>query len=292
MSSSPDYLVFGSTGYLGTIICQLLEEHGKSYVRAKSHLENVLDVVSELDAVKPKHVLHAAGLTGRPNVDWCEDHKLETVRVNVFGTLSLADACYKRGIHMTYYATGCIYDYDENTELKCGGKPFTEEDEPNYDGSFYSVTKAHVEFSIKQYPNVLILRIRMPVSDDLHPRNFVTKIASYQKLINYPNSLTVLSDLMPISLDMAEKQRTGVYNFTNPGAISHHEIMDLYKKYIDPTKEFESMTLEDQRKILKAGRCNCNLDVSKLLKEYPNVPDIHTSMERVFQHMRVNERIG
>ena len=26
--------------------------------------------------VKPTHVLNAAGLTGRPNVDWCEDHKV------------------------------------------------------------------------------------------------------------------------------------------------------------------------------------------------------------------------
>jgi hypothetical protein len=26
--------------------------------------------------VKPTHVINAAGLTGRPNVDWCEDHKV------------------------------------------------------------------------------------------------------------------------------------------------------------------------------------------------------------------------
>jgi hypothetical protein len=26
--------------------------------------------------VKPTHVLNAAGVTGRPNVDWCEDHKV------------------------------------------------------------------------------------------------------------------------------------------------------------------------------------------------------------------------
>jgi hypothetical protein len=29
-----------------------------------------------LPQVKPTHVLNAAGLTGRPNVDWCEDHKV------------------------------------------------------------------------------------------------------------------------------------------------------------------------------------------------------------------------
>ena len=35
------------------------------------------------------------------------------MRVNVVGTLSLADLCSVRGIHMTLFATGCIYEYDE-----------------------------------------------------------------------------------------------------------------------------------------------------------------------------------
>ena len=26
--------------------------------------------------MKPTHVLNAAGVTGRPNVDWCESHKV------------------------------------------------------------------------------------------------------------------------------------------------------------------------------------------------------------------------
>ena len=29
---------------------------------------------------KPTHVLNAAGLTGRPNVDWCETHKVRRER--------------------------------------------------------------------------------------------------------------------------------------------------------------------------------------------------------------------
>lgn len=44
--------------------------------------------------------------TGRPNVDWCESHRPETVRANVIGTLNLADLCSGKGIHCTIYATG------------------------------------------------------------------------------------------------------------------------------------------------------------------------------------------
>ncbi len=31
----------------------------------------------------------------------------------------------------------------------------------------------------------------MPISDDLAPRNFITKISKYAKVVNVPNSMTV-----------------------------------------------------------------------------------------------------
>jgi len=34
--------------------------------------------------VKPTHVLNAAGLTGRPNVDWCETHKVSQSTISYF----------------------------------------------------------------------------------------------------------------------------------------------------------------------------------------------------------------
>ena len=115
----------------------------------------------------------AAGLTGRPNVDWCEFNKEETLKVNVVsqvpreifsravvsqisryssslgaahvsfswqaGTLLIADQCNKRGIHCTIFGTGCIYEYDADHTI--GGKGFLENDPPNFDKSFYSKTK-------------------------------------------------------------------------------------------------------------------------------------------------------
>merc|ERR1712100_854319 len=123
------------------------------------------------------------------------------------------------------------------------GKGFTEEDSPNFDKSWYSKTKAMVETMMKPYTNVLILRVRMPISDDLHPRNFITKITKYERVVDIPNSMTVLHDLLPISLDMTRKQLKGVFNFTNPGAISHNEILTLYKKYVDPNFQWKNFSL-------------------------------------------------
>jgi 3,5-epimerase/4-reductase len=106
-SAAPAYLVFGGkTGWIGQKVLAMLLAQGIRAQAADSRLEKVEQVAAELDAFKPTHVLNCAGLTGRPNVDWCEDHKDEVVRVNVIGTLGLLDACEARGIHCTNFATG------------------------------------------------------------------------------------------------------------------------------------------------------------------------------------------
>lgn len=285
----PHFLVYGSTGYLGSHICEILKTRGLRYTPAKARIQNVDDVGQELDSVKPTHVLHCAGLTGRPNIDWCEDHKLETVRVNVVGTLNLVDACYKRDIHITNYATGCIFNNLYTTgkfDEKKPGHAYTEEDQPNWTGSFYSITKAQAEFNVNQYPNALTLRVRMPITGDFNERNFIVKIAKYDKLINFPNSVTVLEDMLPISIDMTLDGCKGLYNFTNPGYTTHNEVMQFYIKYIDPKKELKNFTIEEQSKLLKSGRCNCILNTDKLTKMGYKVPTIQDSLVKVFEKMK------
>lgn len=283
------YLVFGGkTGWIGQKIIALLTKDGKKAVAAESRLENRDDVARELDAVKPAAVYNCAGLTGRPNVDWCEDHKEDVLRVNVIGTLSLLDLCSARGIHVTNYATGCIYSYDD--EHVIGGKGFTEEDPPNFTGSYYSYTKGVVEGLLRTYTNVLTLRVRMPISDDLADRNFITKISKYARVVDIPNSMTTLTDLLPISVTMTERGIKGVVNFTNPGAISHNEILAMYKELIDPEYTWKNFTEEEQNKILKAGRSNNTLDTTKFEACVPDIkiPEIHEAVRGVFERMAAN----
>ena len=178
---------------------------------------------------------------------------------------------------MTYYGTGCIFHYDD--EHTIGGKGFTEEDDPNFTGSYYSHTKAIVENLLKQYPNVLTLRVRMPiVGDFLYPRNFITKIIKYEKIVNIPNSMTVLPELLPLSIAMAQRKLTGIMNFTNPGAISHNEIMELYKEYIDEEFTWKNFTLEEQAKVIVAPRSNNLLETGRIQSEFPDVLPIKESL--------------
>ena len=283
------YLIFGKNGWIGGKIIELLAAQNKTFHLADSRLENRESVVAEIEKYNPTHVINAAGITGRPNVDWCEDNKIETIRSNVIGTLNIADICATRNIHHLLFATGCIFEYDD--EHTIGGKGFTEDDTPNFHKSFYSHTKAMVEDMLRNYPTTCVLRVRMPISDDLSPRSFVTKIVNYERVVNVPNSMTVLSELLPLSIQMSDCKLTGVYNFCNPGAISHNEILAMYKKYIDPEYTWTNFTLEEQAQVLKAGRSNNTMDHEKLCAAIPDAPpidEIHVAMEKVFQRMRLN----
>jgi len=282
-------LVFGKTGWIGGKLGEYLTSQNIKWQFADSRMEDRKNLEEEIERVKPSLVLNAAGVTGRPNVDWCEDHRQETIRANVIGLLNLCDITNARNIHVTNFATGCIYSYD--AEHPIGGKTFTEDDAPNFTGSFYSLTKGLVERMVRDtYKNVLILRVRMPISDDLNPRNFVTKISRYARVVNIPNSMTILHDLLPIGIKAALRGLTGVYNYTNPGAISHNQILALYKQYIDPAFNWVNFTEEEQNKILKAGRSNNELNTSKLEAAFPELTgmNVHTSIVGVFQRMKVN----
>jgi dTDP-4-dehydrorhamnose reductase len=278
---SETILVFGGkTGWIGQEIVQVIRRLGHDAVCATSRLEHQQDMIDEIDRIKPDAIVNCAGLIGKPNVDWCETHKIETLRVNVLGTLNLIDAAYLRNIHLTNITTGCIYEYDE-THPERGGMGFTERDSPNFDGSFYSRSKIQMEALALEYPNVLNLRIKMPIGRDV-TRGFVAKIVGYKKVIDVANSFCILDDLLPIAVDMTLQKIKGNFNFVNPGVLSHAEILQLYKKYVDPKHSWEVFTVEEQNTILKARRANAELSPAKLMELYPNIPDVRNSLIQIF----------
>ena len=144
-----------------------------------------------------------------------------TVRVNVVGTVALTDACFRRNIPCTVYATGCIYEvsiswhHSHSTTLSilwAAAKASPRKTSPTspavstvtprqWPKKSLFLCKTHHQLQ-KVYPNVLILRVRMPISDDLSPRNFITKISKYERVVNIPNSMSVLYDLLPISIEL------------------------------------------------------------------------------------------
>ncbi len=272
----------GERGWIGQKVVRVLKEAGHEVIPVQVLLQDRNSLEKVILDHNPDYVFNAAGITGKPNVNWCEDHRVETVRANLVGVLNAADVCLQYQKHFIHLGTGCVYQYDERHPMG-SGIGFTEEEPTNFKGSFYSHVKCMLDDLLNNYPNVLHLRLRMPISDDLHSKSFVTKIIGYEKIINIPNSMSILSDLLPLIPEMAERKLTGTYNFVNPGVVSHNEILELYKQYINPYFTYENFTEEEQNNLLKIPRSNCQLDASKLCVEFPHLKSIKESIIGVFK---------
>jgi 3,5-epimerase/4-reductase len=269
------YLIFGN-GYLGNKFIELL---GNEAEICDTDIGNVEEVRSALKEKTPEVVINCAGKTGRPNIDWCEDNKEETMYSNIVGPLVLAKVCSENNTFMIHIGSGCIYQGNNN------GKGFTEEDVPDLKNipSFYSLTKFTSEYILKQFP-ILQCRLRMPIDSKKNPRNFISKITNYEKVINEENSITVIDDLIKTIVKLIEKRKTGIYNVTNPGSITHKEILDKYTELVD--KNFKYTLIETKNLKTRAGRSNCVLNTDKLKKEGIELLDIHKSIKKILTNYK------
>lgn len=82
---------------------------------------------------------------------------------------------------------------------------------------------------------------------------------------------------------MAEKNITGTFNFTNPGAMSHGEILKLYKEHVDPNFEWTETTKEEFERVNNITRPNAELDASKLLQYFPDIPNVRDAVADVMK---------
>ncbi len=252
------FYILGASGFLGGIFAQYLKDAGHEVVTERVDLTDLPALRKAFAETQPDVVVNCAGVRAYPTIDWCEDHKQETVAVNVVGALNAMLAAIEVGAHPIMMASGCVYSGGTDYE-------FTEEDEPNFTGSFYSRMRIVMQDALKELP-VLQLRIRMPMSMYCHPRNFVTKIASYEKVISIPNSITLIEDLWPAIVQLAEKKVTGILNMTNDGYMEHSEILKAYQEIVDPSHTYTPITLEELQGpggITKAKRSNCVLSNAK-----------------------------
>lgn len=281
-------LIYGHKGWIGGQVIEILQKINHDIILGKSRVENKEGVEKELLETNPTHVMSFIGRThGKigdkeyTTIDYLEQKgKIkDNVRDNLFSPVVLALLCKKYDIHYTYLGTGCIFNTDTVNDIN---NKIDENGKPNFFGSSYSVVKGYTDELMHILDShCLNIRIRMPITGESNPRNFITKITKYKKICSIPNSMTVLPELLPIMIDMSEKKVTGTINLTNPGLISHNEILEMYKEYVDKDFVWENFTIEEQSEILAAERSNNFLDTTKLEKMYPEVKNIRDSVKEL-----------
>jgi nucleoside-diphosphate-sugar epimerase len=262
-------LVYGGKGWIGSMLVNKWKELYPSYKFICSGTrilpENINILKTEI--AKADRVFSCVGRTSGgniPNIDYLEDKVNENVRDNLFAPLLLCKLCDGLGVHFSYIGTGCIFSANtrENTY------DYTEEDNPDYFGSAYSVVKGYTDTLMKLFNlNTLNLRIRMPITDDWSSKNFIAKISNFDNICSYPNSMTYLPDLIPTMIDMSMRKITGTFNMVN-GSMSHQEILDLYREIVDEKHTYNLIEEDKLDTLLKAKRSNNILTNTKLCASY------------------------
>jgi len=301
-------LIYGGKGWIGSQFCQALTLWQVKHTVSNTRVNTIEDVMNDLNNnPETTHVISFIGRThGKINnkiystIDYLEQSgKLkDNIRDNLYVPLIIAEACKiysmkNRFVHYTYSGTGCIFTYDDKHKYEKEENGFNEKDEPNFFGSSYSVVKGTTDklMNLLYNKTCLNLRIRMPITGVDNPRNFITKITNYEKICSIKNSMTVLPEMFPIITDMMKKQITGTINLTNPGLISHNEILEMYKEYVDPHFTWKNFTIEEQSKILDSERSNNYLDTTRLKHLYPGVKNIKDSVRCILKDYRQKKNI-
>lgn len=291
----PLLLIYGHKGWIGSQFTQVCDSKGVKYIRGKVRCNQRSELERELKSSNCTHVVSFIGRThgtfeGKKftTIDYLEQPgKLrDNVRDNLFSPLQLALLCKEQKKHYTYLGTGCIFKYDDKHPFGREVNGFDEQSTPNFFDSSYSIVKGFTDQLMHHFENdVLNLRIRMPITDSENPRNFITKITNYEKICSIPNSMTVLPELLPVALDMLLKRKTGTVNLTNPGLVSHNEILDMFTEIVDPDFTYQNFSESELLKVLESGRSNNFLDTSVLEKEY-KVTSIKESVRQVLKRYK------
>jgi dTDP-4-dehydrorhamnose reductase len=273
-------VLLGSTGYIGENLLSMYPDA----LTPRVDIGDPVAVAAMLEEAKPDVLINAAGKTGRPNVDWCEMHKAETLHANVLGPLVLQEACAARGIYWVHMSSGCIYAGDN------GGRGWTEEDLPNFAGSYYSRTKAWSEQMLKDLAEerggILIVRPRMPFDGTSHPRNLLQKLIRYAKVLDEPNSLTYVPDMLAAMRQLIDKRTTGIFNMVNAGLLSPYQIMERYRDVVDPSHTFDRLTVETLAGAVATGRSNCRLSIDKLAHAGITMRPAAEALEEALEKLR------
>ena len=282
--------LLGGSGYVGQAYQALLARKGipfRNLRRADLDYTNPAVLSAALRADRPEFLINAAGYTGKPNVDACELHKGECLMGNAVLPGLVAESCTAAGVPWGHVSSGCIF-----TGARPDGSGFSEADEPNFtfrqdNCSFYSGTKALGEEVLAGRPNLFVWRLRIPFNEVDTPRNYLTKLMRYPRLLAATNSISQLDEFCAATLACWEKRVPfGTYNVTNPGAITTHEVVALIEKSgVHPKKyEFFPSEADFMKVAAKTPRSNCVMDSTKLARVGIRLTEVHAAVETALRN--------
>jgi len=229
-------LIFGA-GWIGT---RCKEVWGDEAVLSDKFVNTKQDALDEIIKYNPDVVLNAAGIVGKPNVDWCDSHQMETILGNTILPITIAQATQETSKYLLHMGTGCIFYGDSPHDDKTW-----REDDIGNPKPVYTRSKMAADLVLSTLPNVGVARIRMPIDYKPFKGNLIDKVTTYEKVIDVENSVTILEDMIDAFYQLMEKRGEGIFHVVNPGAMRHRDLIGLYEELVDPSHTCEWIEEEE-----------------------------------------------
>lgn len=263
-------ILLGGNGYIGSAYRSYLQNSGMPFCSPPRRQLDCVDAIRLADFLREKEadfLINAAGYTGKPNVDACEENKADCLLGNAVLPGVVAKACALVNIPWGHVSSGCLY-----SGRRADGAGFTEEDPPNFsfrqsNCSFYSGCKALGEEVLAGAPQCYIWRLRIPFDEVDSPRNYLSKLMRYEKLLDVENSLSHLGEFVQATLQCRKQNLPfGVYNMTNPGSVTTREVVELIQD--SGVRRWKPQYFASEESFMQtaanAPRSSCVLDSSKI----------------------------
>lgn len=233
MSHADRIVVTGASGLLGATVCLAARERGMAvtalYGRHPFHADGIdarpLELADEdaaralVDQVRPSSVVHCAAAT---NVDWCEDHEDQAMRINAAASGALARAAACVGARFAYVSTDSVFDGER------GG--YTEDDAPAPLNAYARSKLAGERRVAEALPDALVLRTNL-YGWNAQPKQSLGEwvLGRLQGGAPFPGFADVVfapllaNDLADAILDSLERGMAGVWHLAAADAVSKYD---------------------------------------------------------------------
>jgi len=268
-------LIVGASGLVGSHLFNACKARGwdvfgtyHNFIQAHLtflELQDVEAVRSLLQISQPQIVFLPAYLS---NVDYCELHIDETYKINVVGSLNVANAAKDIGAKLVFYSSDYVFDGENG--------PYSEQDIPN-PICVYGQQKLEIEQKITSLSNNhLILRITIVYGWESQGKNFVSRLIKTldaNQTIRVPQdqigSPTLVNDIAEASCRLVEANATGLFHVTGPDCIDrYHFALEAARVFNLPkdniisvlTSEFGQAALRPLKAGMKSDRLSKTLN--------------------------------
>jgi len=198
------------------------------------NITNLNSIKKILKKVKPKSVLHLAGLS-RPMIEH-EKNIRKSINLNIIGTANLVNICSELKIKLIYFSTNYVYP---------GKKGNYKEYDAVLPWNNYAWSKLGGECAVQMYDNHLILRLAMNRKPFPHPK----------ALIDMRKSLMYIEDAAEVTLQLLNE--TGIINVGGKS----QSVYDFVK---ETNPDIQPITLSEISDVNMAT--DCTMDTTKMKK--------------------------